>query len=199
MVGLFSSGVEAAIRASLLAHEGQTRKGDPIPYVSHPYHVALLLARSGADDETIQAGLLHDVVEDCEEWTSARVEEEFGLEVAAVVAEVTERKGESWETRKGEALAAVETMSLRALVVKAADKLHNMRSLGARLDAASSPEEAWSHFSRGPAQTIAHARELVAALRRRLDAVDGFDALSVDLDRALEGLVRHEPGGPRPR
>jgi (p)ppGpp synthase/HD superfamily hydrolase len=90
-------------------------------------------------------------------------------------------------------------MSLRALVVKAADKLHNMRSLGARLDAASSPEEAWSHFSRGPAQTIAHARELVAALRRRLDAVDGFDALSVDLDRALEGLVRHEPGGPRPR
>ena len=58
MVGLFSSGVEAAIRASLLAHEGQTRKGDPIPYVSHPYHVALLLARSGADDETIQAGLL---------------------------------------------------------------------------------------------------------------------------------------------
>jgi (p)ppGpp synthase/HD superfamily hydrolase len=161
--------------------------------------VALLLARSGADDETIQAGLLHDVVEDCEEWTSARVEEEFGLEVAAVVAEVTERKGESWETRKGEALAAVETMSLRALVVKAADKLHNMRSLGARLDAASSPEEAWSHFSRGPAQTIAHARELVAALRRRLDAVDGFDALSVDLDRALEGLVRHEPGGPRPR
>ncbi len=51
MVGLFSSGVEAAIRAALLAHEGQTRKGDPIPYVSHPYHVALLLARSGADDE----------------------------------------------------------------------------------------------------------------------------------------------------
>ena len=74
-----------------------------------------------------------------------------------------------------------------------------MRSRGARLDAASSPEEAWSHFSRGPAQTIAHARELVTALRRRLDAVDGFDALSVDLDRALEGLVRHEPGGPRPR
>ncbi|MDG1983716.1 MAG: HD domain-containing protein, partial [Planctomycetota bacterium] len=141
----------------------------------------------------IQAGLLHDVVEDCEDWTSARVAEEFGPEVASVVAEVTERKGESWETRKDEALAAVETMSLRALVVKAADKLHNMRSLGARLDAASSSEEAWSHFSRGPAQTIGHARKLVVALRRRLDAVDGFDALSIDLERALEGLTRHEP------
>ena len=73
MVGLFSAGVEAALRASLLAHEGQTRKGDATPYITHPFHVALLLARSGADDVTIQAGLLHDVVEDCEGWTPERV------------------------------------------------------------------------------------------------------------------------------
>lgn len=193
MVGLFSAGVEAALRASLLAHEGQTRKGDATPYITHPFHVALLLARSGADDVTIQAGLLHDVVEDCEGWTPERVAAEFGDEVAGVVAEVTERKGESWETRKGEALAAVEGMSVRGLVVKCADKLHNMRSLTDRLDAAANPEEAWEPFSRGPEQTIGEARRLVAALRRRLNAVEGFDSLSVDLERALEALVRHEP------
>lgn len=193
MVGLFSPGVEAALRAALGAHEGQTRKGDSTPYITHPFHVALLLARSGADDVTIQAGLLHDVVEDCDGWTPERVAAEFGAEVAGVVAEVTERKGESWETRKGEALAAVEGMSLRALVVKCADKLHNMRSLTARLEAAPSPEDAWRPFSRGPGQTIGEARKLVAALRGRLNAVDGFDSLSVDLERALTELMRHEP------
>lgn len=192
MVGLFSTGVELALRASHDAHEGQTRKGEPIAYITHPYHVALLLARAGADDVTIQAALLHDVVEDCEDWTEQRVADEFGIQVAAVVAELTEPKGESWEVRKQGALDRVATMSVRAVVVKAADKLHNMRSLAAKLDDADDSEEVWRPFSRGPAETIGNARRLVAALRERLDAVDGFDALSIDLQRALEAFERHD-------
>ena len=197
VVGLFSHGVESALRAAHDAHEGQQRKGEPIAYVTHPYHVALLLARAGADDVTIQAALLHDVVEDCDDWTEERVGAEFGPEVANVVAELTEPQGESWEARKQGAFDLVATMSVRAVVVKAADKLHNMRSLALRLDAADDAAEAWRPFSRGPAQTIEHARRLVAALRARLDSVDGFDALSIDLQRALEAFERHddpEPG-----
>ena len=95
--------------------------------------------------------------------------------------------------KTGPAAAQVEGMSVRGLVVKCADKLHNMRSLTDRLDAAANPEEAWAPFSRGPEQTIGEAKRLVAALRRRLNAVEGFDSLSVDLERALEALVRHEP------
>ena len=193
MVGLFSQGVEQALRASHDAHAGQQRKGEPIPYVTHPYHVALLLARAGADDVTIQAALLHDGGEDCDDWTEQRVADEFGVDVASVVAELTEPKGETWEVRKQGALDKVATMSLRALVVKAADKLHNMRSMAARLDAVDDSDEVWRPFSRGPAQTIENARKLVAALRERLDAVDGCDALSVDLDRSFAALERHEP------
>ncbi len=193
MVGLFSQGVELALRASHDAHEGQRRKGEPIAYITHPYHVALLLARAGADDVTIQAALLHDVVEDCEGWTGERVAAEFGADVAGVVAELTEPQGETWEIRKQGALDKVGTMTVRAVVVKSADKLHNMRSLATKLDEVDDAAEVWQPFSRGPAQTIENARQLVAALRARLDAVHGYDALSIDLQRALEAFERHDP------
>ncbi|MEM6675867.1 MAG: HD domain-containing protein [Planctomycetota bacterium] len=191
MVGLFSEGVEAALRAAFDAHEGQTRKSDPVPYVTHPVHVALLLARAGADDVTIQAALLHDVVEDCDDWTEERVWREFGPDVASVVAELTEPSG-TWEERKQATFDKVKSLTLRALVVKSADKLHNMRSLAAKLDAAEDASAVWASFSRGPSDTIENARRLVGALRDRLDAVNGFDALSIDLQRALRAFERHD-------
>ena len=51
----FSPGIERALRTAIAAHEGQTRKGTVTPYITHPLHVAMLLARAGADEETIQA------------------------------------------------------------------------------------------------------------------------------------------------
>ena len=77
---------------ALAAHEGQTRKGSSTPYIVHPLHVATMLARAGADEETIQAGVLHDVVEDCEGWTLERLEDEFGPRVREIVAHLTEDK-----------------------------------------------------------------------------------------------------------
>ncbi len=71
---MFSPDVERALRMAQEAHSGQKRKGDgSVPYIVHPIHAALILARAGADEITILAGVLHDVVEDCEEWTLERV------------------------------------------------------------------------------------------------------------------------------
>ncbi|MDP6763896.1 MAG: HD domain-containing protein [Planctomycetota bacterium] len=163
----FSEDVERALREACEAHAGQSRKDGRTPYFLHPVHVALILARWGADEETLLAGILHDVVEDCEEWTDARLREEFGDAVAGIVAEVTEDKSiESWAERKRLAVAHVATMSERAILVKAADKLHNMRSLATHLR--DRPRDVWGAFNGGREGTLRVAGELVGALTARL-------------------------------
>ena len=167
---MYDADTERAIRAALDAHRGQVRKsGADTPYVSHPFHVALILARAGAPPRVLQAALLHDVVEDCERWTLARVEREFGAQVAGVVAELTEDKSLTWAERKLAQLDRVPRLSRDALFVKAADKLHNLRTLAEGLRSAGAPAEFWARFRGGPERTLGHARLLVAALAARCD------------------------------
>ncbi len=166
----FDSGIEQAIRTSLEAHGGQTRKGSDLPYVSHPIHVAFSLVRLGCHTQMIQAGLLHDVVEDCEDWTLDRVRLEFDENVAQWVGELTEPKGLDWEARKQNAVERVGSMSNEAATIKAADKLHNLASLCLSLEQAEEPDAVWKHFSRGAQQTIEMSERLVLALVPRIPA-----------------------------
>ena len=191
--GLFSAQVERALQASLGAHHGQERKGERTPYVAHPFHVALILASAGGDEVMLQAALLHDVVEDCEGWTLARVEAEFGIDVARIVGDLTEVEGGTWEVRKEAALAQVAHMQADALAVKAADKLHNMRSLLARLEAEADAESVWKVFSRGPGPTIDYARRLSGALAARFEEVGQYEALGVELQEVVGRLERYLP------
>lgn len=168
---MFDPDIERALRASLEAHQGQTRKGAPdVPYVSHPFHIALMLAQLGVESVVIQAALLHDVVEDCDGWTEERVGSEFGADVASLVGALTDPTGKSWELRKEHGIEGAASMDLRAATIKAADKLHNLSSLVAAVRAAPTPEDAWRPFSRGAAQTIAMSRRLVDTLAARVDA-----------------------------
>ncbi len=168
---MFSDGVERALRASYAAHEGQFRKGTlPVPYVLHPIHVSLLLARCGYDDEVLQAAILHDVVEDCDDWTIGRVESEFGTRVAGIVDELTEDKSLGWEARKRGAIESVPRLSDEAAAVKAGDKLHNLQSLLQDLAGASVRAEVWAEFTGGRESTLRMSKELVQALEARVDA-----------------------------
>ena len=122
-----------AYNFSAAKHAGQTRRSGE-PYVTHPFEVALLVADMRLDDIAIAAGLLHDVVEDT--LTSIdRVQELFGPEVAHVVEGVTkistipfssneERQAENFRKML---LAMVD--DIRVIIVKLADRLHNMRTL----------------------------------------------------------------------
>lgn len=114
-------------------HEGQTRKSGE-PYIAHPIAVASLLRSLGGDSVTIAAGFLHDVVEDTE-VTSEEIEEKFGVEVRLLVEGVTklskfnfssttERQAENFRRM----FLAMAT-DIRVIVVKLADRLHNMRTL----------------------------------------------------------------------
>jgi (p)ppGpp synthase/HD superfamily hydrolase len=167
---MFSHDVERALRVAVSAHDGQLRKSlEPVPYATHPFHVALILSRLGFDATVIQAGLLHDVVEDCEGWTHERVEREFGSEVRAIVAELTEDKSKSWEERKRTGIEHVARMSPPALAVKAADKLHNLQCLVADLRSTDDHARVWKQFKGGCDRTLSMSASLVAALEPRVD------------------------------
>jgi (p)ppGpp synthase/HD superfamily hydrolase len=167
---MYSATIERALQVAIAAHDGQKRKSSAdVPYVVHPVHVALLLARWGQDDDVIVAGLLHDVVEDSPAWTRERIEAEFGAHVAGIVAELTEDKSKSWEERKRAGVERVARLSPQAATVKAADKLHNLQDLAHELRRAADPAVVWQQFRRPPEPTLAMSAELVEALCTRVE------------------------------
>jgi GTP pyrophosphokinase len=122
-----------AYRFSELSHRGQQRASGE-PYLSHPLEVAHLLVTFKLDATTVTAGLLHDVLEDTEA-TKADLEREFGREVAELVDGVTKLSKlafSSREERQAEnfrKMVVAMARDLRVLLIKLADRLHNMRTL----------------------------------------------------------------------
>lgn len=124
-----SEKIQKAIEFAINAHKDQKRKGDYKPYIIHPIGVALILAKAGADDVTIAAGLLHDVLEDTA-TTKEELVKEFGEEVVRIIDDVTEHdKSHAWKVRKLQAIEHAKEMGRRSLLVKTADKIDNLRSL----------------------------------------------------------------------
>src|SRR5512143_1362594 len=126
--------IDKAYIFSAKAHEGQLRLSGE-PYLSHPLEVAFLLAQMGLGPVTVSSGLLHDTVEDSAA-TLDDLEEFFGDEVTDVVNGVT-KIGQlifgNRQTQQAEYLRKmVLSMShdIRVLLVKLADRVHNMRTLG---------------------------------------------------------------------
>ncbi|MCW2524153.1 MAG: relA [Frankiales bacterium] len=112
-------------------HRGQLRKsGDP--YITHPLAVATILAELGMDTTTLVAALLHDTVEDTG-LTTEELAEEFGAEVAHLVEGVTKldkvKFGEAAEAETIRKMIVAMARDPRVLVIKLADRLHNMRTL----------------------------------------------------------------------
>ena len=133
--------IEKAYEIACRAHEGQMRKSGE-PYIIHPLYVALILAGLEMDKETIAAGILHDVVEDTV-LTREQIEEKFGKDVALLVDGVTKLKklklsgdyGDKTQTQQDMQARNLRKMFLamakdiRVILIKLADRLHNMRTL----------------------------------------------------------------------
>lgn len=119
--------VNRAFMFALNVHGGQTRK-DGKPYITHPFSVAMELAKNGANDELICAGLLHDTIEDGG-VTPDELKREFGEEVLRLVLFDTENKKLSWKERKDATLLALENCDRKCAMLICADKLSNIRDL----------------------------------------------------------------------
>jgi len=143
---MFTRKIHAAFDYAAICHAGQVRKGTQIPYLSHLMAVASLVTEAAADGEgevpedfedLVIAGLLHDVVEDCGGPPRlADVRARFGERVGDIVEHCTDAMpapGEAkapWAERKQAYLATLEHKDdYRALLVTAADKLHNTRAI----------------------------------------------------------------------
>jgi len=129
------SAVERAYRFAVEAHAPQHRASGE-PYVIHPLAVARTLAELGLDPIAVQAALLHDIPEDTE-YSIGDVEERFGPEVAHLVDGVTKLSKFSSHTHEQQQAENIRKMFLamaediRVVLIKLADRLHNMRTLGA--------------------------------------------------------------------
>ena len=134
----FSERLTRAVDIARRAHNTQTRKGSDVPYLSHLFAVAALVMESGGSEDQVCAALLHDVLEDAGVSWSDEIRAELGEHVLELVVACTdglpdaEGHKESWRTRKHryiEHCSQDTPLEREALVICAADKLHNLRSL----------------------------------------------------------------------
>lgn len=164
--------VHKAIEFAAVKHKNQKRKGSDTPYIVHPVEVALFLTECGCDEICITAGVLHDTLEDTE-TTYEELVEQFGKNVADIVAEESEDKSKSWRERKQATVDRFATASEKAQLVCLADKLSNLRSMV--YDYAIVGDGLWSRFSADREKIEWYYRSIInvskgnkSALRERL-------------------------------
>lgn len=196
----YSELLEKAVRTADRVHKGQTRKGQgrKLPYTTHLFAVANILARYGEDQNTIIAGLLHDSIEDGKDeegtpYSEASLREEFGSEIADIVMGVTEDmelklnpdKSGTWRERKNLYLKHLkDSANKAALVISCADKIHN---LGCILEGCSEQKTAscfWAEFNATPKDIIWYNKSVLEIVKERLDhcIVDELESLISQLE-----------------
>jgi (p)ppGpp synthase/HD superfamily hydrolase len=203
---LFSPMLEAAVRLATRGHYHQFRKHaanennntpsgdflpDRVPYVAHLMGTMCILARLGVRDEVLAAAILHDYLEDVPDPDGREsIRANLGDEVLSLVLEVTEHKrrdideSDTWLVRKREQLEHIEAMPRDAVLIKAADVLHNLLALLADLEAADDPESVWRPFNAGPGRQLWYFTGVVAAVEQRLRD----HPLAVELRKAVDRL-----------
>ena len=127
--------IRKAYEFASVKHEGQLRKSGE-PYIYHPMNVALILTSIYADYETISAGLMHDVLEDCD-CTPEEMEKEFGTTITKLVQGVTKLSKIHFSTENEYLIDYYKKIivgmseDVRVIIIKLADRLHNLRTLWA--------------------------------------------------------------------
>jgi (p)ppGpp synthase/HD superfamily hydrolase len=197
----YSDVINHALAFAAKHHDRQVRKGTKLPYLTSPANVAVILTRYGRDSDTVVAGILHDVIEDCvgegysREMLEQRIGDKFGAKVLDTVLAVTYRRLDddgvelSGEDRKSDYLERLSGASEEARWVCAADKIHNAASIISDLRRTVDTETIWSRFGGGRAGTGRWYRQVYERLRElRFDApiMEELDKVSGEL-QALAG------------
>jgi (p)ppGpp synthase/HD superfamily hydrolase len=171
---------------SLAIHARQTRKGSGTPYIAHLLGVASIVLEHGGDEEQAVAGLLHDAIEDAGAHQEAVIADQFGSRVAAIVRGCTDADTvpkPPWRARKEAYIAHLNGVGPDVLIVSAADKLHNARSICTDLRAVG--PAVFDRFKGGRDGTLWYYREISAAFSRLLPGV-----LAIELAETVSEMER---------
>ena len=167
-----TSKFDEALQLASHLHREQARKGTQIPYVSHVLAVAAIVLDYGGTETQAIAALLHDAVEDCGGRPMlAKIEAQFGSEVAAIVESCTDSFEEGpkrdWNERKEEHLQHPRNCDSASLIVVAADKLHNLTAI--ERDLRQESAALWNRFNAPPEQQLWYYDSAIEILSERLD------------------------------
>lgn len=175
---MYTFKVEQAIQAAAVLHQDHMRKGAvPIPYVTHLTAVTLILRDYTNDEDTLVAALLHDTLEDTD-YTREEIVVDFGEKVAEIVSTLTEPKhsgpgADNWLESKLRYAKQIKHGPQEAVMIAAADKAHNFRSV---------VEEYHADHNR-------FMQDFGKRLEQRLDA---YQAISNSINSRLKDGIVHE-------
>jgi hypothetical protein len=193
----YSDRINHALAYATKHHDQQVRRGTRSPYLTRHANVAVILARYGGDEDTVVAGILHDVVGDgmrggmSRESLVGRVGEKFGDAAIDLALSVTERRADadgielSADERREDLLQRLATAPERARWVVAADALHEAGTLLAELRRTEFPESVWG---RGPRD---QGLEWLRRVYDRLSDVGFAAPIMTELHTLIEELERH--------
>lgn len=174
------SQLKKALSIAIQYHGGQTRKAGKEPYLTHIFSVTLFLSKHGANNTTLIAGILHDIIEDTP-YTPEMLRQDFGDEVTSIVLELTENKALSWEERKKNYIEHLKNASKSAKMICAADKLDNLLSLTVEFE--KQGEEVWKHFNASKEKSIWFFSEVIKTLKESFN-----NPIVSELEKALNNL-----------
>ena len=173
-------------------HQRQVRKGTKVPYIAHLISVCALVLENGGDEDQAIAALLHDAMEDQGGLpTLAMIERLFGPRVAAIVRECSDSESANpaeklpWHQRKQAYLDHLRQASPDALLITAADKLHNARDILTCYR--EMRDELWGRFNAAASKTD-HLRYYRALVRRFQERPEAPKVLVDELDRVVTEL-----------
>jgi (p)ppGpp synthase/HD superfamily hydrolase len=174
--------IERAARIAAIAHKEQLRKGEDIPYIVHPFMIAILLTSYEFPEPVIAAALVHDVLEDTD-FPEVQLRKEMGEEVMTILAAVTNDDSLSWEGKRKKYIETVRAGSDGVKAVATADKIHNAQSLLA--GAAKQGPDVWHNFNAGREKKLWFENEMLSMLQEtwRHPLVDEYAALVAEMNK----------------
>jgi len=182
-----------AISFATESHKGQFRKGTKIPYIVHPINVGKILIENNCPDEVVEAGILHDTVEDTN-VTIEDIQRKFGDQVAEIVSGCSEPdKSDTWENRKKHTIEYLELAPIGVLLASCADKLDNFRSIKA--DYNKYGDTIWSRFNRPKEQQTWYYESLAEIFHKQADKFPEWPLFSEFYNEVLKNpdspFVKH--------
>ena len=150
------------MRIAARAHQGQKRKESDLPYVTHPFMVAMKLAMHDYPDTVLATALVHDVLEDTA-YGEETLQNELGEEILKLVQSITYDKTLSWEETRTKYIESVRVASEEVKAISVADKIHNAESLilGYKIQG----KDIWKNFSRSKEKKMWFEREMLKMLK----------------------------------